>query len=548
MNAVCELARDVRVFSLVGENTSHVVVRGGRSLLIDCHDPYMDRWLSRRGLPRPDLILHTQVQPEHCREGEAFPEARILVHEALVELASDRAAYERAAHTLWQNPAEWHTVLGREKYSVAGSITVFPPEKPLKLGGTFRDGDRLTWQGLTLEVIPLPGHGREQVGFVLEQAGAPLAVFTGDLLCDRARVVNLYDLETHYGGSTLGALPAVLRGLAERPVERYFPATGPAIPDGPTQARELADAIDAFQQASGWQSGDFTPAPQPDYPRVGRYRQLHRGIYQIDNLGNCILLIDNQGYGLMFDPAPCDYESPSRVAAFHADLDLFERKHGLRTVDLALITHIHGDHYDLAPELKKRYPACRIGALDLVARVIEAPWNYPYAALLPWYNLGFDHVAMDVVLREDDVFLWHDVAIQFLHLPGHCYCHAGYVVEFNGLRLAITGDTIQTRGEAGGLGSIICANHSVPDETSGILKAYRQLAGRGIDLNLGGHGSHFGECEANYTESLRRIEYALPHLRRLVPGGDLDTACVRPGYPRWPRVSLEGADQKERTR
>ena len=526
IQTVCELATDLRVYSLVGEATSHLVVRNGRGLLIDCHSAQFARWLARCGLPIPELILHTHVQPEHCREADQFPSARILVHEQLAELACDRAAYERAAHTTWDNPSEWMETMGREKYGVAGSITIFPPESSLKVAGTFRDGERLVWQDLVFEVIPLPGHSRHHVGFMLELNGVPLAVFTGDLLCHPAKLVNLYDLETHYGGTALPALPSVLRDLAQCPVQRYFPSTGQAIPNGPTQALDLADAIDAYQQSLRWQSGDFQPAPQPESFCVGRYLQLHKGVYQLNNFGNCILLIDDQGRGLMFDPGPCDFESQMRIADFHRDLDLFERECGLCTVDLVLVTHAHGDHYDMALELRKRYPACRVGAWDLVARVIEAPWDYPYPALLPWYNLGFDHVAVDDVLSENTPFFWHDVAIRSLHLPGHCYCHAAYLLSFNGLHLAITGDTIQSRGEAGGLEFNI-ANHSVPDDRSGVLKTYRQMVGERVDLNLGGHGSHFRDCAALYRESLAKIEYALPYLCRLVPGGDLETALRR---------------------
>jgi hypothetical protein len=104
------------------------------------------------------------------------------------------------------------------------------------------------------------------------------------------------------------------------------------------------------------------------------------------------------------------------------------------------------------------------------------------------------------------------------------------LLTFSGLRLAITGDTIQSRGDSDGL-SFIISNQSVPDGDSGILKAYRQMVGETVGLNLGGHGSHFMDCQELYAESLRRIEYALPALCRLVPDGDLRPAFIRPGFP-----------------
>ena len=529
---VTPLAPDLCVYSFSGETTSHLIVRQGKSLLVDCHSPELRDWIVQQGLPLPEMILHTHVQPGHCREADCFPAARIFVHAALVELASDPAGYARAIQTRWEQPAEWPVTLGREKYGIAGSVTVFPPETPLKIAGTFCAGDRLQWQDLTLIVRALPGHGLEPVGFVLELGGVALAVFTGDLLRGPAQLVNLYDLEINYGGTALPSLPAGLRTLAELPVQHYFPATGPVLADGPSQARVLAAAIDTYLAALEWQSGEYEPAAAREDSLVGRYRQLHRGIYQINNFGNCILLIDNQGRGLMVDPGPCGYETPGRIDAFRRDLELFEREYGLRTIDCVLITHLHGDHYDMVPVLRERYPDCRVATLDLVAQVIRAPRNYPYAALLPWYNLGLEQVPVDIVLRERSVFDWHEVAIKTIHLPGHCYCHAGFLLTFNGLRLAITGDTIQSRGESDKL-SFIIANHSVPDEHSGILKTYRQMIAESVDLNLGGHGSHFTNCAALYAESLRRIEHALPALRRLVPGGDLAAAFLRPGFPRF---------------
>lgn len=531
MNAIItRLAADLNVYSVVGETTSHLIVRQGKTLLIDCHSPQLPEWIAEQGLPAPEVILHTHVQPGHCREANRFPEARILVHEALVELASDPIGYTRAIQTTWANPADWMMTLGREKYGVAGSVTAFQPAPPLRITGTFRDGDRMPWQDLTLAVRALPGHSLEHVGFVLELAGDPLAVFSGDLLRAPAQLVNIYDLESNYGGTALPNLPAVLRGLAELAVRWCFPSTGSVIADGPKQSRELATAIDEYHAALKWQSGAYVPAPTREYPAVGRYRELHQGIYQIDNLGNCIVLIDAEGRGLMVDPGPCDFESPTRVDSFRRDLDLLERERNLRTIDLVLITHIHGDHYDMVPVLRDRYPECRVGALDLVAQVVQSPRDYPYAGLLPWYNVGFEQVVADVVLREDAPYQWHDVAIRSLHLPGHCYCHAGYLLTFNGLRLAFTGDTIQSRGESDTL-SFIIANHSVPDEQSGILKTYRQMVAESVDLNLGAHGSHFTNCAAMYAESLRRIEHAQPYLRRLVPGGDLGAAFLRPGFP-----------------
>ena len=66
----------VEIHTLTDEQSSHLVVADGRSVLIDCHSPRVKDWIRRQQLPMPELILHTHVQPEHCREAATFPKAR----------------------------------------------------------------------------------------------------------------------------------------------------------------------------------------------------------------------------------------------------------------------------------------------------------------------------------------------------------------------------------------------------------------------------------------------------------------------------------------
>src|SRR5690606_27057920 len=112
--------------------------------------------------------------------------------------------------------------------------------------------------------------------------------------------------------------------------------------------------------------------------------------------------------------------------------------------------------------------------------------------------------------------------------------HAAYLLRWGGLQLAITGDTVQSRGRAVGLDFTIC-NYSAPDAAHGIPGAMETLAGLDtpIDLNLGGHGSRFTDCHAMYKGSVARIRHALPYLQALIPGGDIPSAFIRKGYPRF---------------
>ena len=520
----------LKIHCLYGAFTSYAVVRNGKCLLVECHSPNMDKWLAHRGIPSPELILHTHVQPHHCMEGDLFPSARIMVPLDLAELASDPQKWRKDSRTVWENPADWGITFGQERYGLAGSISLYPPAVPLKLSGTFAPGDVIEWQDLRLHVVKLQLHGPYSVGFIVEHEGRRILAFIGDLFRSPACFDTLHDMEINYAGTFLPKSPALLQEAASWGVELFLPSTGPAILDGPRQARELAAKVEDYLQSLNWTTGKFTPPAQPTYPSIGRYLKIDEGIYQITGFGNCILFIDKQGRGLMVDPGPCDYESADRREKFVVDLELLEKEAGLKTIEVALITHIHGDHYDMTPLVQKRYPGCRVAAWDLVAKVMESPWDYPYPALIPWYNIGLEYVHVDDILTRSKPYYWNDIRIDSGHLPGHCHPHAVYFLTFSGKRIAITGDTIQTRGGSDTLFFAI-SNDSVPNDVDGCIAAYRLMAKHTIDLNLGGHGSSFTQCNANYTETLARMHHVQPYLRALVHEGDLTRACRRPWYP-----------------
>jgi hypothetical protein len=148
--------------------------------------------------------------------------------------------------------------------------------------------------------------------------------------------------------------------------------------------------------------------------------------------------------------------------------------------------------------------------------VIEHPEDYPYPALLPWYDVGWKACPVDLKMTRQSPLLWHGTAIHTVHLPGHCLVHAGYWLDWNGRRVLLSGDSIQTRGEADSL-QMPGANHSIPGTEEGHAQAYRNVIPLGIDLNLGGHSSHFQDCREIYNGSLERIEQTTACLMRLYP-------------------------------
>jgi glyoxylase-like metal-dependent hydrolase (beta-lactamase superfamily II) len=402
---------------------------------------------------------------------------------------------------------------GRETYGVAGSLIVQPLSRPLTGFQTFKPGDFLEWRGFRFRVLDFSVRNFYSVGFALERVGETLALFSGDLVEGSGRLPDAHGFESNYAGLPWDRIASTLSEAAALKPAWMFPCNGGPVENPASLLDQLAVRVGDFLNFTQTPPKAF---PQKEPPRFGRYHDHGDSVYQIANFGNTILFINPEGFGFMIDPGPCDYGNPSRKEDFVADLENFEAEVGLKAIDLVLVTHFHGDHYDLWPEVQRRYPECRLGAWGPVADVIEHPEDYPYPALLPWYDVGWKACPVDLKLTRQSPLLWHGTAIHTVHLPGHCLVHAGYWLDWSGRRILLSGDSIQTRGEADSL-QMPGANHSIPGTEEGHAQAYRNVIPLGIDLNLGGHSSHFQDCREIYDASLHRIEQTTDLLLELFP-------------------------------
>lgn len=496
-----EIAPGVQVITINGDRSQcHLLVEDGATLLVNCIDGLTPAMIEQAGYPSPTEIWHTQVDNSLAAEGDAFPDAVTRLPRKFSDLAAVSEDYWKAARVRWERPEAWMEELGRAAYGIAGSLILQPLDRPLTGFQTFESGVSLSWRHLDFEVWDFSVRNFYAVGFALRMGEKLVALFAGELVDGDGNLPDAHGFEADYSGPPWGHIAATIKQAASREPQWLFPATGPSSPHGTSLLTQLASRIEVFTQTH------LPEAPWVEEPAPIRYRDHGDSVFQMAaHFGNVILLINPAGEGLMIDPGPCDYGNPRRKEDFIADLERFESEAGLNKIDLALVTHFHGDHYDLWPVLKARYPACRLGAWLPVADVITHPETYPYACQLPWYGLDWSHCQVDVVLTRQQPLDWHGTAIHTVFLPGHCLVHAGYWLDWKGRRILFSGDSIQTRGGVDNL-QLLISNHSVPGTGEGHLTAYENVIPLGITLNLGGHGSSFENCDKIYRASYQRIE------------------------------------------
>jgi len=516
------------LWKIESETNGYLVVRGERSLLIDCPERTVGRALRAAGLPLPDTILHTQVQEEHCREWGDLAEARVYVAEASADVATRSRRFFAECRTVWPPSREWES-RGEEKYGLGGCTTERPPRRALNVAGTLRPDTTFRWKDVLLEVAALPGSGKRSIGLFWRDADI---LFSGDLVRAGGFLVNFYDLERSYGLPSgydeLRRSIAAVRRLAPRTL---LPSTGPAITHPKADCERLLARIawvyDPPKRRATQACALTNYRPRREF---GRYREVADGVFQNNNAGNIILFVDERGRGLMIDPDPCVWFSwETNVREVNGDLDLLEREAGLKRIEFALPTHYHGDHVEYVDLIRERYGAKFLATPD-VAAVLERPKDFRYPCVVDWYGFPFDHVQVDGRLAYGRPFLWHGVPIVPVHTPGHCYAHTGYFIRWKGLRIFCSGDVLQYG--AGPISvplPVVYSDTAWPDR--GVLVAFERIAALEPDLVLGGHSHSFfdrrGTILRHFCWAARQ---SLELARDMIAGGDLLRAMTPPGY------------------
>ena len=513
------------LWKISAKSNGYLLVRNGRSLLVDCPCGDVAPALREAGVPLPSVVLHTQVQEEHCREWAAFPEAEVWVSDAARDVASRSPRFFADVQTVWADDRNWDD-RGEEKYGIAGYVTERLPAKPLHVTRTFVPGEVLEWEGIALEVVALPVSGKRSVGFLWRERGV---AFTGDFFHEGGRVVNFYDMERRYGGYCDPELEASVAMARQWGIATFLPTTGPVIEN---PLADMDRVLELFRNPNRAGVAHFPPERDlQNFPVIrsfGRYREVAKGLYQNTNFGNIVLFVDAQGRGMMLDPANCVWLPwADSVASMHEDLDLLEREAGLTTVEIALVTHPHGDHIQYCDLLRERY-GTKILATSDVADRMERPQDFRDPCVVDWYHFPFATVSVDERLEYEKAHDWNGIAVLPMHTPGHCAAHAAFGLEWNGERVACTGDVIQYGGGAVEAGLPFCCNGNAMPELSNATTLRRILAFR-PDLICCGHSRSFRDPGLTVLTAWAGLwETQLEALKTYAPGGDLTAATTSP--------------------
>ncbi len=405
------------------EDTCNVyLIRDGDSgLLIDFGSGAILKHLDDLGVSRIDWILHT-----HHHRDQAQGDPLAAVRNIPIAVPVHERQYFESAENFWRNRRIF------ELYYVRNDF--FSLTRDVRVAAVLRDYETFDWKGHKLFIQPAPGHTPGSIAFATEIDGRKV-IFSGDLIHSPGKVQTLYDLQYYYEeheGADLSAYS--LSELIRLSPDLLCPSHG----------SQMSDPIPGMQELIGklrdwwgyWKSWGFTidNKPRELTPHVVAHYQTMSCFYAIISKSGKALFLDYGGPSwnsfYAFKDAVDVY---GRFRFVEHSIENLRANYGLKSVDVAIPSHMHDDHINGFPYLA-RHHGTKIWCFENIAEILENPRGH---------NLGCtlgEPIHVDRTIRDRETFRWEEFEFTAVHSPGHTNYQMALFTTIDGVRLAFTGD------------------------------------------------------------------------------------------------------------
>jgi glyoxylase-like metal-dependent hydrolase (beta-lactamase superfamily II) len=489
----------------------YVLKDGNRALLIDFGSGHVMDLLGQIGVSRVEAILHTHHHRDQCQGDSRAAAERIPI---LVP-QHERYLFEDAEN-FWRNRRIF------ELYYVKNDF--FTVTQNIPVGGALRDYDTYRWGDHELLIYPTPGHTLGSVSLIGAVDGKKVA-FTGDLIHAPGKVVNLYEMQYQYG-STDGVDYAIfsLNRMREQGPELVCPSHGE-----PFNSPE-AGITDLINKLKGWYAL-YDPAATPTVDNKP-YAVTPHLIASYQTTSSSYALISDSGKALFVDYGAASGNFCStyiaatsvhdRMGFVEHTLDQLKANYGLKSVDVAMPSHMHDDHLNGFPHLARHY-GTKIWCFENMVDVLQNPRGYNLGCILG------EPIKIDRAFRNGDTFKWEEFEFQVFHSPGHTEYQMVLFSTIDGARVAFTGDAFFPRGDGTLRHNLIFRNWV---ENDSHVKSIRTILEHEPNIVAPGHGKPFLSNKADLENLKARLEDQQKYFFDVIADPDCDFGL----NPSWVRL------------
>lgn len=487
----------------VFEDTANVyVIRNGSSaVLVDFGSGAILNHLRELGIAKVDWILHTHHHRDQC-QGDLLAAARGI---PIAVPAHERHLFDDAEN-FWRNRRVFHL------YNVRNDFNTLTRNIPV--ARSLEDYTVFEWGPYRVRVLPTPGHTPGSLTLIAAIDHKRVA-FSGDLLYAPGKIVNLYDTQLTYGdeeGIDLGIYSMTqLRGEG---VELLCPSHGDIMPDADAALdRTIAGLRSYFHIQFDTLAADIKPYAVS--PHLIASYQTTSSFYAIVSDSGKALFID---YGSASDRHFNTFMNATavdgRIRFVEHSIDDLKRRFGIKQVDVAMPSHMHDDHMNGFPHLKRRY-GTRIWCYENMVDVFENPRGYNLGCVLG------EPFRVDRAFRHGERFRWEEFEFEITHSPGHTEYQMALFAQIDGQRVAFTGDAFFPPNRADGSmrHNLIFRNHV---ENDSHLRSIHNLIEHEPALIAPGHGKPYPVTREMMLATEQKFRRQQQAFFDILPEGETD--------------------------
>jgi len=488
----------------------YVLKDGSRALLIDFGSGHVLNLLGQMGVTRVDAVLHTHHHRDQC-QGDARAAAERI---PIIVPQHERYLFEDAEN-FWRNRRIF------ELYNVKNDF--FTVTQNVPVADVLGDYTTYRWGVHELLIYPTPGHTLGSVSLIGAVDGKKVA-FTGDLIQAPGKVVNLYELQYNYG-STDGVDYAIysLTRLREQGPELVCPSHGEPFTSPAAGIDDLVRKLKAWYHA-------YDPAatltidnkPYAVTPHLIASYQTTSSSYALISDSGKALFVD---YGAASNNFCNTYITHTavqdRMGFVEHTLDELKASYGLKSVDVAMPSHMHDDHLNGFPHLA-RHHGTKVWCYENMVDVLQNPRGYNLGCILG------EPIKIDRTFRNGETFKWEEFEFQVFHSPGHTEYQMVLFSTIDGARVAFTGDAFFPRGDGTLRHNLIFRNWV---ENDSHVKSIRTILEHEPNIVAPGHGKPFLSNRADLERLKADLEDQQKYFFDVIADPDCDFG-LNPGWAR----------------
>jgi glyoxylase-like metal-dependent hydrolase (beta-lactamase superfamily II) len=480
----------------------YVVKDGSKGVLIDFGSGKILDHLSGLGISKVDWILHTHHHRDQCQGDFKAVERKIPV----AVPAHEKHLFADAVN-FWRNRRIFHLYYVRNDFN---TIT-----EDIPVASALQDYSTFRWGNIDFYVLPTPGHTLGSVTLIATIDRKRVA-FSGDLMYAPGKIQNLYDTQINYGGSEgidLGIFS--LARLGEMKPEMVCPSHGDVMGDPGDAIRRTGKRLTDYYRFQTGISPSEEGVPQVVSPHLLCHYHTTSSFYAIlSNSGKAMFIDYGSASPIHFGNFERATAPTDRIRFVEHDIDRLKREFGLKSVDVAMPSHMHDDHMNGFPHLIRHHGA-KVWCYENMVDVFQNPRGYNLGCILG------EAFQVNRAFRDGEKFRWEEFEFEIKHSPGHTEYQMALFVTIDGNKVAFTGDAFFPNPLNDGTlrHNLIFRNHV---ENDSHLKSVRLLLDREPAMICPGHGKPYPVDRSILTATEQKLRKQQQFFFDLLPENETD--------------------------